>query len=156
VVLKLLDAGWSNDYANRLYTGLVLGKSDLVKEALNHGVDPNGMIRGARYLTVALITPCKHSWAGDEAAQQPALETLKQLLDAGATIHQGNKFEGGDITGVYSNYGAQPNIQPVLDLLIRHASQEDKQNTIDYLMMFNAVNPKRQANHDWLLRRLKE
>jgi hypothetical protein len=62
---------------------------------------------------------------------------------------------GGDIASVYAGYGAQSNIQPVLDLLIRYASPEDKQNTIDFLML-GAVNPKRQANFDWLLKRLKE
>jgi hypothetical protein len=156
VILKLLDAGWSNNYANRLYTGLVLGKSDLVEEALNRGVDPNGTVRGARYLTVALIRPCRMSWGGDEAEQLQSLAALKQLLDAGAKIHQGNKFAGGDITGVYANYGDQPNIRPVLDLLIHYASQEDKQHTIEFLTIVGAGNPKRRANYDWLLKRLKE
>ena len=126
-----------------------------MKEALNHGVDPNGTIRGARYLTVALLGPCKHSWEGDDAAQRQALAVLKQLLNAGAKIQQGNKFAGGDISGVYAGYGAQPNIQPVLDLLIRYATEDDKRNTVEFLML-SPANPKRQANYAWLLKRLKE
>ena len=56
---------------------------------------------------------------------------------------------------MYANYGAQPNVQPVLETLVRYASQEDKQNAVDFLLMAGAGNPKRQANRDWLLRRLK-
>lgn len=51
---------------------------------------------------------------------------------------------------------AQPNIQPVLDLLIRYATEDDKRNTTEFLMLGPAGNPKRQANYDWLLKRLKE
>lgn len=154
-ILRLLDVGWRTDYDYRLYVGARISNATLIKDALEHGADPNKPIRNSRYLVVALLKPCSLSYKGQEAEQEQALAALELLLKAGAKIVQGNRFQGGDITTVYAYDGNQPNIQPVLDLLIRYASTEDKENSLSFLKSVDAKQyPQRQANLEWLIKRL--
>ena len=58
----------------------------LVKDALDHGVDPNAPIQKGRYLDSAIGRASQLADPGDENAQARALTVLKLLLEAGARI----------------------------------------------------------------------
>jgi len=62
----------------------------LVKDALDHGVDPNAPIQKGRYLDSAIGRASQLADPGDENAQARALTVLKLLLEAGARIGEGD------------------------------------------------------------------
>src|SRR4026209_2077173 len=88
----------------------------LVKDALDHGVDPNAPIQKGRYLDSAIGRASQLADPGDENAQARALTVLKLLLEAGARIGE------GDIARRFSYSGNEKNIQPVFETLISHSS----------------------------------
>jgi hypothetical protein len=155
---KLLDIGWPNDYHYRLYVGAMSGNPELVADALNHGANPNEPIRGSRYILSAITKASSLSEKGEEIDQQQALAAMELLLKAGAKIDEGTpKAGGGDIVLVYAYFGNRPNIKSVLDLLVQYASPTARQNSLYWLSIGNAgSNPERQANLDWLIKRLAQ
>jgi hypothetical protein len=158
-IQKLLDIGWPNDYHYRLYVGAMLGNPALVEEALSHGADPNKPIRDSRHVLSAITRASSLSERGEEKEQAQALAALELLLKAGAKIDEGTptRVRGGDIILVYSYFGNRPNIRPVLDLLIRYASPTACKNSLNWLKTGSVgSNPERQANLDWLLKRLAQ
>jgi hypothetical protein len=152
----LLDAGWPEDPQYRLHVGAITSDVALVKESIGHGANPNTPFHGGRILASAIIPASKSAYLGMEAEQQQALSAMDALLQGGAKVDEGTPRDGGgDIVTVYSNWGAQENIRPVLDLLIRYASPTAKENALYWLRATSAnTHPKRQANLDWLLDRL--
>ncbi|MSQ77075.1 MAG: hypothetical protein EXR97_01290 [Nitrospiraceae bacterium] len=159
LICTLLDAGWPNDYHYRLYVGAQLGDRMLVKEALDHGADPNKPIRGGRILATAIIRATQLSYKGKETEQANALAASEQLLKAGAKIDEGTLNGGGDIPMVYSSSGnpSNPkNIRPVLDLLLQYATPAARENSLSWLRKVGKLYPQRQADLDWLIKRLDQ
>lgn len=157
-VLTLLDAGWPTDYQYRLLIGATLGDTVLVKDALSHGADPNKPIIGGRHIVPAISRASTFSDNGMEAKQKEALAILELLLKAGAKLDEGTPTSGGgDIVRVYAYDGGKENIKPVLDLLIQYSTPEARSNSLYWLRIGKAgTHPKRQANLDWLLKRLEQ
>ena len=157
-VRALLDVGWPTDYHYRLYVGALLGDPDLVKEALDRGADPNKPIRGSRLIVPAIARASELSYKGGEAEHGKAVAALEQLLKAGATIDEGIPTSGGgDIVTVYAHSGHKENISRVLDLLVRYATPTARKNSLSWLRIQPAQHhPQRQANLDWLIKRLDQ
>ena len=118
---KLLVRGWPNDYSYWLYAGVVLRKSDIIREAVEHGANPNSPIRDGRYLDFALMSLRGLSNKGQEAEQRDGLEAMEELLKSGAKVDDGDIFR----THVYS--GTQQNTQPILDLLIKYQHKPEEE-----------------------------
>jgi len=160
---KLLVLGWPNDYDFWMYAG-AQGNSDILKEAIEHGADPNKPVReNVRLLDVAISTPRGYSQKGQEAVQKIGLEAMEILLKAGAKLDDGTRF-GGDILHTFSDFGERQNIQPVLELLIKYSSPDARKNILNSLNRFKsnmaanhqAIDQDKQNNLDWLLNRLSQ
>lgn len=132
VVRTLLDAGWPKDFQYRLYAGALLGDPVLIGEALDNGADPNRPVRGARILSFALGRAGRLSDKSFAVEQARALSAVEQLLAAGARIEAGAPDGGGDIVLACAHWGANDNIQPLLDLLIRHATPAAKRYALNW------------------------
>ena len=157
-VRTLLDAGWPTDYHYRLYVGVLRGDPVLVKEALDHGADPNKPIRGGRLVDSAIGRATSLSYDGmDAEPRASALAALELLLKAGAKLDEGTpRSGGGDIVRVYAYSGQQENIRPVLDLLVRYATPTARKNSLYWLRIGGPTTAQRQANLDWLIGRLEQ
>ncbi len=151
---KLLMRGWPNDYSYWLYAGVVLQKSDIIKEAVEHGANPNNSIRDGRYLDFALMSLRGLSDKGQEAEQRNGLEAMEELLKSGA------KVDDGDIVRTYVYLGDHQNIYPVFELLIKYASPETINKSLDRLKKNQSAKNhlstslNQQANLEWLVKRL--
>jgi hypothetical protein len=157
-VMALLNIGWPNDYSYRLYVGALLSDPSLVKEALDHGADPNESIRNSGPLTTAITRASQFSWKETKEEQKPALAVMELLLKAGARIDEGSPTNGGgDIVRVYAYNGNDENIQPILDLLVQYATPAARKNSLHWLKLGSVgPYPQRQANLEWLIKRLEQ
>jgi len=155
-IQTLLDAGWPSDHHFRLYVGALLGDPLLVKQALDHGADPNKPVRGNRHLVPAITRATSLSDHNAETEQSDALAALELLLKAGARIDEGTpRSGGGDIVLVYASAGHKENIKPVLDMLIRYAPAAARTNSLYWLRLLNAAGTRRE-NLEWLKKRLEQ
>jgi hypothetical protein len=146
-VHTLLDAGWPNDYQYRLFVGILIDDSDLIKDSLNHGADPNTKIQGGRVIASAFHAAGRLSNKGEEEKQKHALSVLELLLKAGA------KIEYEDILTVDAYYGNNVNIQPVLEMLIRNTTPEIRNKCLSSLKVRTYESfPMRKLNLDWLIK----
>lgn len=158
-VRGILDAGWPEDFQYRLYAGALLGDPTLVKDSLDRGANPNVLVRGNRILAAAILKSSVSSEAGvikDDLAS--SLSATEELLRAGAAIEGVSAGSGGgDIASVFSNYGAEKNIRPLLDLLVKYSNPVDRKNAVTWLSILPKFNQQPTgSNLEWLLSRLQQ
>ena len=153
----LLDAGWPSDYGYRLYAGVLLADPALVKQALDHGAEPNGRSGATEALKAAIGRAGALSGNGTEREQADGLAALELLLVAGAHIDEGTpRSGGGDIVTTYAYFGQTENVRPLLDLLVRYATPAARINAENWLRIVkgSSGNRQRDENEAWLLKRL--